>query len=418
MIIKKDLAYKIMLSAMLLIPVLYSSLELNISIGIVFWLTLLMEKKPKINKTVLNTVSPLLIIFFIALLVTFFYRWYWYDILKDIAFLLKPILFISIGYRLTQKINDKNQIFKIIIYLGVLFATIHTINAFYWIVTESFEINALRRYAGKSNYIELLALYLLLVNKKGQKYFSVKLKFFRFILVVLFASFILYFSRAMFVGLFLLFITYKGYTKITTKGLFYFSLFLMLSLCFYYYLNSIELTRGATGFEGLLYKIKIAPTEIFTSVQDISISNHASLWDHWRAYEANRAIDQLKGTPYSVGLIFGQGLGALVDLGFVAPLSNISTQFIPKLHNGFAHVLFKTGILGLLCLLGFLINLYLKGYIIESNNRIWFFNNIMSGIGLYFVFTGLIIGGIYNQADILTFFLGGILFLKNYYKIN
>ena len=41
---------------------------------------------------------------------------------------------------------------------------------------------------------------------------------------------------------------------------------------------------------------------------------------------------------------------------------------------------------------------------------------MLSGIGIYFVFTTLIITGIYNQGDIIAVILGVFLSLKFYYS--
>lgn len=417
MTVQKEILYKTMLLALFLMPELFGSLEVNISVGLLFFGILLIEKQPKISKIMLNVLLPLLLVLITAFISMWFYHWNWYDILKDFTYLLKPILFISIGYRLVNKIKDKHELFKILIYLGIIFAVIHILKAFYWIFFEYFEVNAVRRFAGKSNFIELLALFLLLANKE-QKYFSLKLRYKKFFKLLLIISMILYFSRTLLVGFFLFYIAYKGYTKITPKGLLYFSVLGIVTTGFFSYLNSIELERGAPGMEGLLYKISIAYEEIFISTEDISIKNHAYLWDHWRAYEANQAINQLKETSYGLGLVFGQGLGSLVDLGFVAPLSNIRTQYIPKLHNGFAYVWFKSGLVGLFCYLGFIISLYLKTYSTQEDNIQRFYNNVISGIGIYFMFTSLIITGIYNQGDIISVFLGGIFALKSYYIEN
>ena len=176
----------------------------------------------------------------------------------------------------------------------------------------------------------------------------------------------------------------------------------------------MELDRSSKGLEGFLYKLQIAPSEIFSA--DVDINNHAQLWDHWRGYEAHKAFEQLDEANYKYGYFFGKGLGSLVDLGFEAPLSEGGIQYIPIIHNGFAYIMFKAGFVGMFIYLLFLAYLYLTAYHKKTNSSIVFFNNFISGISLFYLFTTLIITGVYNQGDVVTLILGSFLFLKFYYN--
>jgi O-antigen ligase len=221
-------------------------------------------------------------------------------------------------------------------------------------------------------------------------------------------SFTLYFSRMMFVGLILLVLSFTGLAKLTKKGFSYFSVLLVAIALFYVYLFNTEIRRDEPGIQSFLYKIKIAPSEIFVPAEKINEKNHAELWDHWRAYEANRAIDELNRKP--VNYMFGKGFGSLIDLGFIAPLNDTGMRFIPHLHNGYVYVLYKTGIFALVLYLIFLSFLYLQSYnksatLLKKNTQ-----NLIAGIGLFFIFSSLITTGIYNEHEFYMFFLGGFLF--------
>jgi len=161
------------------------------------------------------------------------------------------------------------------------------------------------------------------------------------VLVLFLISFFLYFSRTMWVAIFLLLIVSFGYAKISLKALKYLGLGALLIGAFYAYLYSTEIAREGEGMQAFLYKMKIAPEEIFTP--KIDINDKAALWDHWRAYEAQMAFEQMHGMQH----VFGKGFGALVDLHFVAPLNDEGMQYIAHLHNGYALVYYKTGLLGL-----------------------------------------------------------------------
>ena len=207
----------------------------------------------------------------------------------------------------------------------------------------------------------------------------------------------------------LLLLSINGYTKITMKGLKAMGIFLLAIIGFYIFLHSIKIDRGKPGLEAFLFKVKIAPEEIFKT--RIDRENHKELWDHWRGYEAKRAFDLM--TEYPSSFVFGTGYGSLVNLKFEAPLTgeNKGMKFISELHNGFAYVFYKTGIIGLIIYLSFLISLY---KVIYKNSN--YATAFISSIGILYFFTTLTITGIYNSRDIIIFILGALLFFKD--KIN
>ncbi len=84
------------------------------------------------------------------------------------------------------------------------------------------------------------------------------------VLAILTVSFILYFSRTMWVAIFLLLFGAMGYAKISLKAIKYIGLAALLIGSFYIYLYSIEIPRDEPGVSAFLYKMKIAPEEIFT----------------------------------------------------------------------------------------------------------------------------------------------------------
>ena len=413
MIIQKDILYKFFLLLVFTIPIAISSIEVTLVMCAFMLIFLLLDIRFKYSNSVVNTLTPLFLIFSIATISTFFYSREWYDIIKDIAYLIKPILFIILGYYLTSKIKDKDFIFKTIFYLAALFAAYHILEIAMYFFKNQLSISLIRYVGGKANYIELFAIVLLHVGKNTLP-MKKPIKFAFLIRILLYISFVLYFSRTMLVAFFILFLAIKGYTKLTRKGVIYLTIFISLVLLFFASLQTMELDRSSKGLEGFLYKLQIAPSEIFSA--DVDINNHAQLWDHWRGYEAHKAFEQLDEANYKYGYFFGKGLGSLVDLGFEAPLSEGGIQYIPIIHNGFAYIMFKAGFVGMFIYLLFLAYLYLTAYHKKTNSSIVFFNNFISGISLFYLFTTLIITGVYNQGDVVTLILGSFLFLKFYYN--
>ena len=142
----------------------------------------------------------------------------------------------------------------------------------------------------------------------------------------------------------------------------------------------------------------------------INRTNHADLWDHWRGYEAKRALALMEEKPSSY--LLGMGYGSLVNLKFYAPLSDNPSdkglKYISELHNGYAYVFYKTGIMGVFLYLLFFVGLYKKIYFNKQ-----FVTIFISAIGIAFLFTTITITGIYNTKDTIVFILGGLLFFEH-----
>lgn len=214
----------------------------------------------------------------------------------------------------------------------------------------------------------------------------------------------------MVVALVLLFSIYN-YTKITKKTIQLFVILCVAVVLFYSYLFSVKIDRNGAGIESFLYKVKIAPEEIFTT--KIDRENHKDLWDHWRGYEAKRAFALMEKNPSSY--VFGTGYGSLVNLKFYAPLSGDKKgmKYISELHNGYIYLLYKTGIIGLFIYFFFLYRLYKRAY--ETST---FYTVIISAFGIIYVFSTLTITGTYNARDIIIILLGAFLFYDSKNALN
>jgi len=414
--IKAQNIYKFLFYLILFLNLFIRSLEVNLLAGFLILLSIIPFSTNKYSITLINAITPLLLILFISFLSGLFYKTEIYNVIKDFSFLLKPILLIILGYTLISKIKDKHFIFNALIYIAIISATIHILELIMFLIEKPFSVNRIRGALGRDNFIEMFALVLLYVKPTRIFYSDTilkRIKLFKFLLIL---SFIFYFSRTMFISFFIIILALRGYAKISTRGLLYVSVFTLLMTILFTSLQFTNLKRGGSGIEGFLYKIKMAPTEIFTPDLNINIKNHKSLWDHWRAYEALKAIEGVSNTKYNIGWFFGKGQGAQVDLGFEAPLDGKKFQYIPIIHNGYIYVLFKSGIIGLLIYLVFLLYIYIQSYKLANNNYTTVINNFISGIAIFFVLSSLIITGIYNSGDMIMLLLGGLFSLQFFYS--
>jgi len=391
----------------ILLQLYLPSFKLNIIFQLFLLALFFFYEKIKVNIEFYKIITPLFLLFFIGFTGAIINNFGMFNIIKDISHFLKPITGLLIGYLFYKKIDNLKTFTKTIVLVGFISAIIHFIIVFGFSKTNT--VAEIREY-GRDNYLELFSFFFLSFYKKltNDNLFDNKLNY-RIVFWVLLLSCILYLSRTMMVLAILLLLSINGYTKITMKGLKAMGIFLLAIIGFYIFLHSIKIDRGKPGLEAFLFKVKIAPEEIFKT--RIDRENHKELWDHWRGYEAKRAFDLM--TEYPSSFVFGTGYGSLVNLKFEAPLTgeNKGMKFISELHNGFAYVFYKTGIIGLIIYLSFLISLY---KVIYKNSN--YATAFISSIGILYFFTTLTITGIYNSRDIIIFILGALLFFKD--KIN
>jgi hypothetical protein len=391
--------FVIVISLQLYLP----SFRANVFIQIVALGLFFLFEKMTFSNNFLKTILPVILLVFLGFLGIQTKNYLAIDIIKDIFHFVKPLLGIFIGYFFYKKINNFKQFTQTIVLIGFVSAIVHfSIILFF---SRIGTVSDLREF-GKDNFLELFALFFLGYYKKFQNesLFSRKTNY-NIILYSLVLSNILYFSRTMIVVAILLWLSIQGYTKITKTSIKILGMFMVLIVCFYAYLFSVKIDRDKSGMSSFFYKIKIAPSEILRTKVDRE--NHEDLWDHWRGYEAKRAFALMQDNPSS--FIYGCGYGSLVNLKFWAPLSKDAKgmKYISELHNGYAFVLYKTGIIGICIYLTFLYLLYIRMYHYQDVGTIY-----ISAIGLVFLFTTLTITGIYNTKDVIVFILGAMLFFQ------
>lgn len=374
------------------------------------YLALVLFYYAKISKKLLNIVLFFMAIMVVSSFSSIFNKSILYDWVKDFTYFSRPILAILAGYLISKKINNLISILRIIVFISLIFAIIHIFKIFYFIDLNTDSVNDIRRIGGISNEIEVFSIVILLASNRLNNFEIIPNTFYKKLaLILLSVSFFLYFSRTMFVSFTILYLASLGYMKLTRKSIKYGILVLTLFGLFYAYLFSREFERGKPGLESFLYKMKIAPAEIFSPSKSIDTKNHANLWDHWRAYEAKMALNQM---DTNLSFFIGNGFGSLVDLKFMAPLGESNMRYIPTLHNGYITILFKSGILGLIFYFLVLIILYLFCFNNHENEVKKMFFNLISGLSIHYLFTTLIVTGIYNNKEPFVLIVGFLLYFS------
>lgn len=408
---KSKINISLLFSIVVLCEIYIVSFRTNLLIQFAFLSLLIVSGKGIVSKQLLKTLLPIFIIFIVGFFGFFWNDYLIVDFIKDFSHFIKPLIAIIVGYLTFKSINDASSFLKTIIVVAVITAIIHLIGVFGFSNLIKGSIQEAREF-GLDNFIEIYALYMLILSSKYDIYLFERSIYKKIIIIILAVSIVFYFSRTMLGMIIILGFSFYGFAKLTSKSIKVIGSLLLILFLFYGYLGTIKLERNSKGIEALMYKIKIAPGEIFNS--KIDRENDRELWDHWRAYEAKRAFALMNENPSSY--VIGNGYGSLVNLKFKAPLGENGMKFISVLHNGYVFILYKTGLIGILFYMFFLINLYLRVYSVNQNKQVMFFKILIATIGVYFFLTSIIITGIYIPKDVILFILGGALSFENTLK--
>ncbi len=334
--------YKI-LFVLLIISLWSASLEFSFLTSL---LVILIGFRRKISKDTFTFISILFALFIIGFLGIFNFKEGIYGFIKDVVYFIRPITVLLAAYFIVINFKNKATFFNLIVLLGFVFALVHILHIAINIFNISADVNKLRNSFGRANHVELVALFFVIISKNltiKKTRFKIIYQAFVTLLVV---SFIMYFSRTMFLVLFLMLLAYYGYLKLNVKGVISLFLLLVLSGSFVFFISRYEPSDDSGIVATFLLKMKNSYTEAFEPIDiDKTLMDKRSLWDHWRAYEAHLVYSEVDKEK---SWFFGKGFGSTVNVGFEIRLQGEWIQNLPTVHNGVAYVYMKTGIIGLM----------------------------------------------------------------------
>jgi hypothetical protein len=288
-------------------------------------------------------------------------------------------------------------ILKILILGGIIIACIHLLKFVLNPGVLGQVIADIRLKAPNPNVsLVCLSLVLGIFQKRFMKGDLFPVYFPKFIaLPILFLSFVLSFSRTSLVLAIVLSISIIGWVgRINMKAALTIA-FLVIS---FFLLIITSPKDDITTFRG-----KLARTLTEISVSDYKDSKEIN--DNWRGYETYRAINEYK-SGNAKQKILGHGFGSLVELGLTKNLGGVDFTEIPILHNGYAYILVKTGIFGILCYIFFYSNLLiiaLKYRNALSSEQV-LFSRLLLGCTLSLLLSMYVVGGmaeIHNSEYVL-----------------
>jgi len=346
------------------------------------------------------------LLFFIAILLIAFisalYREHsTYNYLRDVSYLLKPVLGLLVGYQLCRNYNIKPL--HTIVYTGLVIALIHLVIIVYSIIVyRILNIHQLRHYGGYFSDFEIYSLLVLIFSERFRLGFTKKYKM--LLLSILIVSSVLYVSRTNFLQLIILFMAMQGYFTINRRSLTIMGSLVLFIILLYSVLFSMKFSRNGSGMEAFLFKVKNAPIEAFKTKVDKD--DWQDFNDNYRSYETMITRRQVGATP--LGPWFGKGLGSTIDLGKqVWSNDGEFIRYIPTLHNGYSTVYLKSGIAGVLLYMWFLFYLCKKQ---KTNNEfVKELNLFLLGTGVFLFLSSWVLLGLYLKIENKSILIGFIL---------
>lgn len=365
----------------------------------------LLSAQKKYSTSIVRYSLLFLSILVIAFISSFFNDFPLYKMIRDVTYLVKPILGLFVGYQLCKFASKRA--FRVFIYTGLFLAIIHLMMVFIAFLSyKTLNMNVIRAFAGYFSDYEIYVIILLIFRKKFQLAFSENRA--RILLTILIISSSLYLARTNVIQIVILYIGMKGYFTLNKKSVKILSVVILSVLAGYsaiYYANP---KRNGKGLEGFLYKIKIAPIEPFKT--KINKEDWKDFNDNYRSYENIIAVKQVSEKGFRA-VFFGEGLGSTLDLGREV-LSNDGefVRYIPIVHNGYMTVFLKSGILGVLVLISFLVLLFRQNK--TDTDLVKQINYLLIGTAVFLIFSNWVFLGLYLKLDNKSIIIGFLLSLK------
>jgi len=331
--------------------------------------------------------------------------------IRDITYMTKPVLGFLIGYQLLAKIKDKN-VLEIIFKTGFVIAVIHLLLVINGIFVENARTIAdIRYHAGYFSDFEIYCLVFLIFSQSFGVQISRK-KYYLY-LTIFSISIFFYLARTNFIQLMMLIFGLKGLLTLNKKTIPIYLTILVLCLISYASILAYQPKRAAKGFEGFLYKVKIAPLEPFKT--QIDRHDWVEFNDNYRSYENIITVRNITNDGLKT-LLFGKGIGSQIDLKQEVYLGDMYLRKISILHNGFMIVLLKSGFIGLSIYMLTLIYFFKNPQpdTLEKKQL----NRIFIATGIFLFISNWVFLGFYNLTESKSLLIGFLISYRYFLNKN
>lgn len=398
MIISKIKTYPVLLYLSLLVLLLK-----NYEITFLVWsFVAFITLQKSYSVKVFNLFLILFLIIIIAFFSSFNYNHKLYNSIRDLTYLLKPIIGILIGYNICKTIGPK--MLRLIIHTGVVLAIVHIFTLIICFLFFSISnIHELRHYGGYFDDYEVCVLMILLFSSKFSLNLTKK-KILVFSLIIS-ISLLLYLARTNIIQFIIMFLALKGYFRITPRSLKVMLTTVILTLGCYSAIYYSYPNRKGKGIEAFFYKIKIAPIEAFKT--KINQDDWKEFNDNYRSFENIITVRQVTGNGWFTTL-FGKGLGSTVDIGREMWTNDGELiRYVPALHNAYMTMFLKSGLAGVFLTILFIIILIRN--LKSETAEIRYINYLIVGTGIFLILSNWVFMGLYLKLDNKSIFLGFLL---------
>ena len=393
-VIPRDYFYQLLFMLCIAIPYLN-----NYELTFATWtFAALISVTRSYSVSLLKLLVPFVLIIVIASVAMLFYEHRTYFIIRDYSYLIKPVFGFLVGYQLCKR--NLRAAFELLVKTAFVIAIAHIfILIFAVVVHKAHTLNDIRFYGGYFSDFEIYIFLILLFHKQFELSFS--RKWIRIFTIVIGISAFMYLARTNFVQFLLLYLALKGYLKVTRKSLILFSSIFFLAAIGYSVILYINPRREGEGIEAFLYKLKVAPTEPFTT--KIDPTDYVDFNDNYRSWENLQTIKQVTRDGW-IPTLFGKGMGSQIDLGQEVYLGDMKLRYISILHNGFMIVFLKSGLLGIL------IYLYTIFYFFKrqpgTSEKAKYINRLFLGTGIFLFMSNWVFLGFYNLIETKSVLMG------------
>lgn len=394
---KAKLNYILLIMATLVM--LFNNYELTF---VIWFLIAFITIEKKYSIQFIKIISCFILILIISIISDqFFYQNNLYFKIRDLAYLLKPILGLLIGYNLSKKM--KTKALDYLIKCGVVLAVIHNIFAIITILRfTTLSVAKIREYCGYFNDFEPYILILIIFSEQFNIVLSKQKK--QLYCLIVGISIFFYLSRTNFIQFVILLLAVKGYLIVNKKSLKVIFYVLSFSLVGYFFIYQYNPKRNGKAFDEFLYKIKIIPFESFKT--KINQNDWRDFNDNFRSFENIKTFNQIFNGEIQPA-VSGNGLGSTVDIGR-RMFTNDGTyvRYFPVLHNAFSTVLLKSGLLGIFI---YCLSIYYVGekkFKYLNNSVINNINYLLAGSAIFLIFSSWVFMGFYLKLDNKSILIG------------
>lgn len=323
------------------------------------------------------------------------------DILRDFCFSATPVSLVYIGYWLADKGAPIRNIFRIIVVCGIVASVLYIVQFIQNPTLFGAGLIEVRSAFGLPNSIFVIALAIFL-HQKQWKLGALQPKAIPRIIVLLLlvVTLVLSFSRTDFLVLVVLSIGLRGLlTKLNARIL------IVIAVAAVGYVT-VGLTTPADEVGTLRSKI----SRTFTEISVANYEDNADVNNNWRGFETFKVLETVSAGT-TIQKIFGQGFGALADLGLYMQLGDKDYRYISITHNGYAYILLKTGVVGVLLYVIFYIKIikFALRNARHSSGAKRSLSNLLLGVVFALIAVMYIIGGMAQMGEPVLVVLIGYL---------